>query len=380
MPRTNPVLERLAPYPTATLEARREALVAAGRPVYDFGIGDPPDEVPAFIREALAEGVPVTSSYGEPESAARLRDAIRGYVARRFGVSLVDDEVLATAGGKEAALLLALLVAEPGGARNAVAFPDPGYPGYASGAAFAGAEAVRISLSGDFHLRLDDVIAVLPRVRLVWVNSPHNPTGATLDRDELRALWQACRAHDVLLVSDECYADVYAGAPPPSILEIAREGVLAVHSLSKRSGMTGYRAGFVAGDPVWIARLAAVRSHVGLPPQDFVNAAAAAAWDDDAHAAARRVRFAARRRRVVAWLDDAGFEVTEADATFYVWARARDGRSGDEVATALLDLGILVSPGGWFGPAGEGYVRFAVCPDDAEIDAAIAAWHEREGA
>lgn len=377
MPRPNPVLDRLPTYPSARLEARRQQLVRAGRAVHDFGVGDPDDEVPAFIRRALVDAVPSRAGYPSSGGARGLRGAIAGYVKRRFDVAIdPDGEVMPTHGAKEGVHLLSLLVSDPGAPDDGIGFPDPGYPGYLRGAMFAGARPVPLRLAPDFRLRLWEIPAdVLAGLRMVWVNNPQNPTGSVLTREELRRTWEICREHDILLVVDECYADVHDGEPPASILEISRDGVIAVHSLSKRSGLTGYRTGFFAGDARWLARASELRDHLGQPPADFVNAAAAAAWSDDAHAEDRRRVRSARKVRFASFLRSLGYEVLS-EATFYVWVKAPGG-DGEKWAEELLERGVVATPGSWFatGPdsPGAGFVRFAVVGDDAAIEAAMAA-------
>jgi succinyldiaminopimelate transaminase len=378
LPRPNPVLDRLPEYPTARLEAKRREVRATGRRLFDFGVGDPVEPVPDFIREALVAGVPEDSGYPAAGPAMALCEAAAGYLRRRFDVRLDPGaEILPTSGGKEATFQIPFLVADPGGERVAVAFPDPGYPGYVRGVLFAGAEPVAVPLGSDFRMRLWELPKdVLRRVRMVWINNPHNPSGAVMTEADLRRTWETCREIDALLVADECYVDVWDDVRPPSLLQAAREGVLVLHSLSKRSGLTGYRTGFVAGDPRWVAALRDLRAHVGLTPQDFVNSAAAAAWRDDGHAEDRRQRLARRKRRFVGFLKSKGYEIVASEATFYVWARPPGGRSGLEEAERLLRNGIVAAPGDWFslGSAGSGYVRFAVCPGDEELEEAIAAW------
>jgi len=215
---------------------------------------------------------------------------------------------------------------------------------------------------------------VLRDARLLWINTPHNPSGAVMSKDDLRRTWEVCREHDILLVSDECYLDVWFDDPPASILQVADEGVLALFSLSKRSGMTGYRSGIVAGDPALIAALRSLRTNPGLAPQDFVNAAAAAAWGDDAHAEARRLLFGEKRRLLADLFASVGLEVTASTASFYVWVRAPDG-DGDAFARHLLKAGVLTNPGSFFSvtPAGRDHVRFALVPDLDGCRAAAAA-------
>ncbi len=376
--RLNPVLAQLPTYPTVALDRVRDRLLAEGRPVYDFGTGDPTEPTPAFIRERLRDSVPESCRYPTVLGPRPVRAAFAGWASRRFGVTLdPDTQVLPTSGSKEAVFHLPLLVIDPHAPDRGVVYPDPGYGVYHRGALFAGGEPIPQRLSGDFVQRPWELPRdVLARTRLLYVTTPHNPCGSVLSLDDLRRTWEICREHDILLVSDECYADTWFDTPPPSLLQVATEGVVSIFSLSKRSGMTGYRAGILAGDPAVIRRLRELRANPGLAPQDFVNAAAAAAWDDDTHAAARRAVFAAKRAVLVDFLSEAGLEVVASEASFYLWVRAPGGMNGQAWAEHLLTAGILVYPGASFAvtDAGDAYVRLALVPDVDTCRAAVAAW------
>lgn len=373
----NPLLDRLRTYPMVEMSRRKAALLDAGRTVYDFSIGDPNDPTPAFIREAISGAITEVSSYPSARGTPALRRSIADYLGRRFGVDVdPETQVLPTSGSKEAVFHMPLLVVDPAAEDRAVIFPDPGYPAYQRGALFAGGEPVALRLSDDFRMRPWELpTEVLRRARMMWINTPHNPTGAVLDADHLRRIWELCREHEILLVNDECYADIYQDAAPASLLEVAREGVLVLHSLSKRSGMTGYRAGFVAGDPVAIEALHSLRTNPGLAPTDFVNAGAAVAWADDAHAEERRAIFRAKKQVMLRFFEEAGIEVAASEATFYLWLRCP---GGDDQAWALelLEHGIVVTPGSSLGVAGAGagYVRVALVPTLEECRAAVEAW------
>ncbi|HEY6101051.1 MAG TPA: aminotransferase class I/II-fold pyridoxal phosphate-dependent enzyme, partial [Anaeromyxobacter sp.] len=262
----NPVLGQIQKNLMVELDERRKALLAAGKRLFDFGVGDPREPTPPFIREALAKGIPATSQYPSPFGTAALRRAAAGYLERRFGVSLDPEaQVLACAGAKEAIFHLPLAFAgDP--RRRKVVMPDPAYPTYEVGARFAGLEPVKAPLTAArrFLVEPEDVGEQTLRETLVWwLSYPHNPTGAVAPRDHLRRVGDAARRYGFVVASDECYADVYFGAPPPSMLEVQVENVVALHSCSKRSGMTGYRSGFIAGDRDLIAALRALRSHPG---------------------------------------------------------------------------------------------------------------------
>jgi succinyldiaminopimelate transaminase len=376
--RFNPALATLPTYPTVALDRVRDRLRAEGRPVYDFGTGDPTEPTPAFIRDAMCASVPDNCRYPTVVGEPAVREAFAGYAQRRLGVTLDPaTQILPTSGSKEAVFHLPLLVIDPSAPDRGVVFPDPGYSVYYRGTVLAGGEPIPQRLSGDFVQRVWELPeAVLQRTRMVWINTPHNPCGAVMTEADLRRTWEVCRAHDILLVSDECYMDTWFDVPPPSILQVASEGVLAMFSLSKRSGMTGYRAGIVAGDPVVMKKLRELRANPGLAPQDFVNTAAAAAWGEDSHADARRHIFAAKRKVLTDFLAEAGVEVVASEASFYLWVRAPGGLSGLAYAEKLLEAGILTYPGASFAvtDAGDAFVRLALVPDVETCRAAVAAW------
>jgi acetylornithine aminotransferase len=372
----NPVLAQVRKNLMVELDERRRALAAAGKRLFDFGLGDPREPTPAFIREALARGVPEVSQYPSAFGTAALRRAAAGYLARRFGVAVdPETQVLACAGAKEAIFHLPLAFAgDPH--RRKVVMPDPGYPTYEVGARFAGLEPVKVPLAASrrFLLEPEDVGEdVLARTLVYWISYPHNPTGAVAPRDYLRRVGEAARRFGFVVASDECYADVYFAEPPASMLEVQVENAVAIHSCSKRSGMTGYRSGFLAGDRDLVGALRALRSHPGVASPEFVAPAAAAAWADDAHAAGRREVFRAKRDRFLAFFRRHGLEVDASEATLYLWVKVPAGETSAGYALRLLEEGIVVAPGTAFG-AGEGHVRVALVPALDECEAAVEAW------
>lgn len=383
MVRLNPLLQQLPTYPTVVLDRLRDQLRAEGKPVYDFGTGDPTEPTPAFIRDAFLASVPENCRYPTVRGDSAVREAFAAYSQRRFGVSLDPErQILPTSGSKELIFHLPLLVIDPAAPDRTIVYPDPGYSVYHRGAVLCGAEPYAQRLHGDFKQRVWELPEeVLRRTRLLWINSPHNPSGAVLTRDELQRTYEVCRRYDILLASDECYADVWFEEPPASILEVATEGVLAIFSLSKRSGMTGYRTGMVAGDATVIAKLHQLRTNPGLAPQDFVNAAATAAWADDAHAEERRHIFARKRAILMAFLEEAGVEIVGSTAGFYLWLKVPPGKgSGADWARELLGVGILSNPGAAFAvtDAADGYIRLALVPDEAGCHAAVDAWRRHQ--
>ncbi|MCL1593654.1 MAG: aminotransferase class I/II-fold pyridoxal phosphate-dependent enzyme [Actinomycetia bacterium] len=371
----NPVLASQGSYPIAIVRERAAERERAGLPVIDFSIGDPREPTPQFIVDALIASVPAISQYPTAPGRSDLREAIAGYVSRRFGVSVdPSTQIIPTSGSKEAIFSTALAFVEAG-AGDGVVYPSPGYPVYERGAMFAGADLNRIVLDGDFIMRADDIpVDVWDNARLVWTCTPHNPSGAVASFDELSALYSRCRANDALLLSDECYADIYEAdeypGGPASVLQVADEGIngaLVYLSLSKRSGMTGYRSGAIVGDAAAIAALKSLRSTTGTASPDFIQGAAIAAWSDDGHAGDRSAVFTAKRRILESAFIDAGMEIVASTAGLYLWVRV-----GDDLAVSdmLLEHGIVVSPGRIFGSGGKGYIRLALVPT---LDACTAA-------
>jgi succinyldiaminopimelate transaminase len=301
-----------------------------------------------------------------------LREAVAGYVGRRFGVDVdPDTQVLPTTGSKEAIFSTPLAFVDRA-AGDAVIWPTPGYPIYERGALLAGAEGSPVVLGGDFLFRPEMVTDDQWRQAvLAWICTPHNPTGSVMDRDLLAAFYARARATDTLLCSDECYADLYEHEPPPSVLEVAggdQRGVLAYLSLSKRSGMTGYRSGAIVGDAEAIAALRSMRTATGTAPPEFAQMAAVAAWSDDQHAAERRAIFAQKRKIVRAGFEELGYETIGSEAGLYLWVAVADDLA---IAEKLLEAGVVVSPGRAFGPGGDRYIRLALVPTVDECAHAV---------
>lgn len=374
--RINPVLSSLGAYPIATVHERARALQDAGQTVIDFSIGDPREPTPPFISGALKAAVPEVSQYPLTAGLPELREAVAAYVERRFGMAVdPDTQVIPTSGSKEAIFNTPLAFVDRD-AGDAVIYPTPGYPVYERGALFAGAATRPVVLSGDFVM-LAGVIteSAWSGARLVWTCTPHNPTGAVTTAEELADLLTRCREAGALLLSDECYSDIYESDafvdPPASVLQVAgngSSGVLSFLSCSKRSGMTGYRSGAIVGDPEAIAALRRLRTTTGTASPDFVQSAAVAAWSDDAHAAERRDIFARKRKILRGAFDEIGVRTVASRAGLYMWVEIGDDLAATE---RLLEGGVVVSPGRYFGQGGEGYLRLALVPSIEECEAAV---------
>jgi succinyldiaminopimelate transaminase len=353
---------RLPAFPWDLLTAAKAAAAAHPDGIVDLSIGTPVDPVPDLAREALAAA---SNSPGYPLTAgtAQLREAAAGWLARCHGVAVSPDAVLPLIGTKEfIASLPALLACGPG---DVVSYPALAYPTYEVGARLAGAQPAATD-------EPDQLAGTA--VRLAWLNSPSNPTGEVLAADRIVELVTWSRASGAVLACDECYIDLGFEATPVSMLHPgcsgqSHDGLLAVFSLSKRSNLAGYRAGFVAGDPDLISALREIRKHAGLIVPGPVQAAMTAALTDDEHAREQYGRYARRRATLRPALEQAGWTVSHSEAGLYLWAAHRD-YDGWESVNALAKAGILVAPGEFYGTAGIRHVRVALTAADERIAAA----------
>jgi succinyldiaminopimelate transaminase len=330
--------------------------------IVDLSIGTPVDPTPQVVQDALraaadAPGYPLT--IGTPA----VRTAVVEWVRRRLGATLTEQQVVPSIGSKELVSLLPSLLGLERGTR--VLIPDLAYPTYDVGARLAGCVPVPV----------DDPTAADPTdVGLVWLNSPSNPTGAVTSTDELARTVSWAREHGILVASDECYLELGWDVEPVSILSPSvcgptTDGVLALHSLSKRSNLAGYRAGFAAGDPAAVAAIVEARKNIGLLVPAPVQAALVAALRDDAHVAEQRARYAARRAVLLPAVRAAGFTVEHSEAGLYLWCTR--GEPCWDTAARLADVGVLVAPGEFYGTSGAQHVRFALTATDERIDAAV---------
>lgn len=340
----------------------------------NLSIGTPVDPTPEIVQRALrdasnAPGYPTT--HGTPE----LREAISGWYRRRRSVTLDPADILPTVGSKELVAWLPTLLGL--GAGDVVVRPTVAYPTYDMGAHFAGATPVAADSLADLDA------ATRARVRLVWVNSPSNPTGAVQDVAALKAIVDDARALGAMVASDECYAELGWGAwdpdrggqAVPSILDERVSGgsadlLLSVYSLSKQSNLAGYRAAFVAGDSAVLPNLINSRKHAGMIVPFPVQEAMRAALADDAHVAAQKNLYRARRDQLIPALEAFGLTIHSSDAGLYLWASA--GEDTWLTVKRFAELGIIVGPGTFYGDAGNGFVRVALTGSDERVAAAAA--------
>jgi acetylornithine aminotransferase len=373
----SPTLRAQELYPFVRLNEAAAARRAQGLEVIDFGMGDPREPTDPAILAALRDGVRERMGYPTAAGLPELREAIAAWVGRRFAVSIDPEcDVIPTLGSKEAIFSFAQVVLDVGGGRDTVVVTEPGYPVPGRGAAFAGARVVELPLveANGFLPDLESAPGdTWSRTALVWLNTPNNPTGAVASLAFLGQLAALAREHGFVLASDEAYTELWFDEPPPSALQLPdRTNVVVFNTLSKRSSMTGFRCGFVAGDPELIAALRRFRPNVGTAPQEFVQRAAVAAWGDETHVARARDAYGRKRTLLLSVLARHGLRDAGGAATMYLWIAVPDGETSEEHASRLLEQGILVTPGSYLGPSGEGFVRYALVPTEDECARAAA--------
>ena len=372
----SPILERQTTYPFVRLNEAAGRVAARGIDVIDFGTGDPREPTDPKIRQALVDGLRDRMGYPAAVGLPELREAIAIWAADRFGASLdPDTEIIPTLGSKEAIFTFALAVVDADGARDTVAFTDPGYPVYERGALFAHARPLALPLREERGF-LPDLDAIddetWARLAVLWINYPNNPTAATAPVAFYERVAALAQEHGFVVASDEAYTELWFDEPPASALQLAdRTNVVVFNTLSKRSSMTGYRSGFAAGDPELIAALKAFRPTVGTAPQEFVQRASVVAWGDEEHVAETRARYGRKRALFLDLFARKGVRVAGSAATMYIWAEAPEGETSEAFAERLLEDGVLVTPGSYLGGAGEGYFRVALVPSEEECVRAI---------
>ena len=330
--------------------------------IVDLSIGTPVDDTPEVITSALAAAA---NAPGYPTAAGliELRQAWASWAKRITSADLTVDQVVPSIGSKEIVAWLPIVFGLD--KNSTVAIPELAYPTYAVGALMAHAKFVTYRQASEIPDNAD----------MIWVNSPGNPTGEVLTVDQLKQIVARGRELGAPVVSDECYIELGWEAQPVSILDpqvcgTDLTGILAVHSLSKRSNLAGYRSGAVLGDTKLIADIVSLRKHAGMLVSTPVQLATVAALADDAHVAVQKARYAKRRDVLHTALISAGFKIEHSQAGLYLWAT--NGTNCLETVNWLAQKGILAAPGDFYGPAGLRHVRLALTATDERIASAAA--------
>lgn len=352
----------LPDFPWDSLAGAKARALAHPDGIVDLSVGTPVDPTPEVGRRALA-GASDAPGYPTTWGTPALRAAIRGYLGDRWGsLALTDDGVLPVIGTKELVAALPQLLGL--GPDDTVVIPRVAYPTYEVGCRLAGARVVPC----DDPAEIADL-----RPALVWINSPANPHGTILSGEQLAEWVRYCRDRGAVLASDECYGEFGWDAEPVSVLHPdvnagSLDGLLAVHSLSKRSNVAGYRAGFVAGDAELVSGLRELRKHAGGIVPAPVQAAMAALLADHDHVVEQRERYRRRRALLRPALEAAGFRVRHSEGSLYLWCTR--GEPGRASVDWLAERGILVAPGDFYGPESGDFVRVGLTATDERIAAA----------
>jgi succinyldiaminopimelate transaminase len=348
---------RPPPYPYDRLASAKAAAEAHEGGIVDLSIGTPNDAPAPAVVAALGQS---GAERGYPPSVGTpaYREAAAEWMRRRLGVTVPSSAVAACVGTKELVATLPQWLRLRTPARDTVLYPAVSYPTYEMGAVLAGCRAVPVAVDDVWRLDLSSISEEdAARALCLWVNTPGNPAGQV---DDLAAAAAWGRAHGVPVCSDECYVEFTWAGAPRTILSSGLDGVVAVHSLSKRSNLAGARAGFYAGDAELVTYLSEVRKHVGLMVPGPVQAAAVVAWADDEHVEAQRARYLERLELFAAVLAKFGAYAPLPAGGFYLWAPAPDGDEWAFTQRLASEGGCLVSPGEFYGEAGRGHVRVAL--------------------
>ena len=368
-------IRSLPKYAFAAVDEKVAELKAAGKNPIDFGVGDPTVPTPKLVRDACKQGTETRKSAGYPSyiGAAEFRQAVAAWSQKRFGVALDPDaEVASTIGSKEGVFNFAEGMVDPG---DVVIIPSPGYPPYTTGTKFAEGKChyYGLSASNGFLPDLSSIPAsICKKAKVMWINYPNSPTGALAPKSFLEEVVAFGHKHNIVIASDEAYSELYyTDEKPTSILEVSKEGVIVFQSLSKRSAMTCYRVGWVAGDERVVKVFKKVKTNIDSGTATFVQDGAIAALADERHVAAMRREYRRKRDILAKALTAAGLDDCTPDATIYLWQRVPKGMRSEAFVMKLLGLNtpIVVTPGAALGHAlkrganpGEGYVRFAFVP------------------
>lgn len=374
-------INSLSTYPFAILERQVTQLRKEGIRVIDLGVGSPTAETPEIVRESVKKSVDARRNEGYPtyEGMPEFRETCAKWTRKRYNVELdTETEITSCMGTKEALFHFPEAFVNPG---DLVIAPSPGYSPYVRGALFAEGRVHLAPLLSEKGFLPD--LSAIPEdaalaAKLMWVNYPNNPTAAVAPREFYEEIVAFGRKHDIIICSDEAYGDIYFDDDdrPCSILEITKEGVIATFSLSKRSAMANYRAGFVAGDPDVIAGFRKVKTNVDSGMPTFIQDAAIAAYSDEEHVGAMRQEYRKKRDILAEGLNAAGLPECTPRATFYIWQKIPEGFTSVEFAQRLLspEIGVVVMPGEWLGDqmkggenTGQGYVRLALVAPEEDI-------------
>ncbi|APJ03758.1 aminotransferase class I/II-fold pyridoxal phosphate-dependent enzyme [Silvanigrella aquatica] len=385
----NSWLLSLNPFGLTKNEEIKNKLESQNIEVYDFTLGDPKEPTPSFIIEALKNNIDNVSQYPTNVGMSQFRKVCANWAKRRLSVELnPESQIISSNGSKEAIFHIHQVLLNAASAKRIVIFPEPGYPVYNAGTILSGGIPYANPLRKEKKYIFDPSEIpheIAKKVSAIWLCYPHNPTGAVISQTEMEKIYEWALKYNIVLLSDECYLDMYYENKivPVSFLEISQKNnyknVVCFFSLSKRSGMTGYRSGFVAGDNEIISLFAKYRLNVGLGTADFVQKAAMVAWEDNEHVRERSLIFANKRKVVDKFFAKNNIHVLPSNATFYVWGDIPENYDSDKEFTnaLLLATGIMATPGSVFGESCSRNFRLALVPTIEKIKECFNKWQNK---
>jgi LL-diaminopimelate aminotransferase len=376
------LIGEMGEYTFAEIDKKADSLRKKGVKVIDFGVGDPKSPTPDFVIDNLSNFARNRASSGYPSYIGDInyRQACAKYIKRNYNVDLnPETEISSTIGSKEAIFNFPTGFINPG---DIVICPTPGYPVYKTGTKFRNGKVYFTPLLEKNNFLID--FALIPdniahKAKIIWTNYPNSPTGASAPKEWLQVLVSWAKHFNVIIAADEgCYNDIYFEEKPISLLEIQKEGVITFYSLSKRSNMTGYRVGFVAGDERIISGFKKVKTNIDSGTPSFIQDAASLALDDQVEVLKMREEYKKKRDIMTDALTSCGLEAPKGDSTFYLWQKVPKGLNSIKFSKALVELGIIVTPGQLISDEADGlnpgqnFVRFALVPTIEEITEAAA--------
>lgn len=385
----NSWLISLRPFGLTKNDDIKSKLEAQNIEVFDFTLGDPKEPTPDFIKKALIDNIDDISQYPQNVGSLQLKQVCAKWVKSRLSIDInPQNQIISSNGSKEAVFHIPQVLLNSSSSRRIVVFPEPGYPVYKAGTILAGGIPYANPLKKEKNYIFDPKEIpneLTKQIAAVWLCYPHNPTGAIISRQQMEEIYAWACAHNIVLLSDECYIDMfYEGKNTPiSFLEVAKknnfQNVLCFFSLSKRSGMTGYRSGFVAGDQELLTLFAKYRLNVGLGTPDFIQKAAMAAWSDKVHVIERNKVFAEKRKLADEFFNKNKISVLPSNATFYVWGEVPASYESDIqfVNKILESTGIMLTPGSVFGESCNRNFRMALVPTVKKISECLAKWQTK---
>ncbi len=376
------LIGEMGKYAFAEIDKKADSLRKEGVKVIDFGVGDPKSPTPDFVIDNLSNFARNRASSGYPSYIGDInyRQACAKYMKKEYNVDLnPETEISSTIGSKEAIFNFPTGFINPG---DVVICPTPGYPVYKTGTKFRNGKVYFTPLLEKNNFLID--FALIPdniahKAKIIWTNYPNSPTGVSAPKEWLQVLVSWAKHFNVIIAADEgCYNDIYFEEKPISLLEIQKEGIITFYSLSKRSNMTGYRVGFVAGDKRIVSGFKKVKTNIDSGTPTFIQDAATLALNDQAEVLKMREEYKKKRDIMTDALTSCGLEAPKGDSTFYLWQKVPKGLNSIKFSKALVELGIVVTPGQLISDEADGlnpgqnFVRFALVPTIEEITEAAA--------